>query len=362
MAVLVIYISAIMLSRHFHQPLRFAHAYPREAGIALAALIFSAAAMATVVTAPSANDHRAASLLAPASVAPPMVPDMTIQTVAPDKAVELNNEIPLSAASGPAAQPFVLNGASDASRTEALTCLAQAVYYEAGNESEEGQRGVAQVILNRVRHPAFPASVCGVVYQGSTRPTGCQFTFTCDGSLTRGPDRAGWDRARRVAADALHGTVAGSVGYATHYHANYVLPTWAHTLAKSDVIGAHLFYRWTGNWGQPAAFVQRYAGREASADGLRSQALASHAAYIVAGMPTAGHPVAPSAMTARDAVEQAVASGLPVTRKADGVVNLHFNVKARAAVESAMAKPRASENKGVTDAGAPAADQKPLGS
>ncbi|WP_398286925.1 cell wall hydrolase [Sphingomonas daechungensis] len=64
--------------------------------------------------------------------------------------------------------------------------MTSAVYYEAGQESLDGQRAVAQVVLNRVRHPAFPANVCGVVYEGSTRATGCQFTFTCDGSLMRG--------------------------------------------------------------------------------------------------------------------------------------------------------------------------------
>ena len=86
---------------------------------------------------------------------------------------------------------------------QALNCLASAVYYEAGNQDADGERAVAQVVLNRVRHPAFPASVCGVVYQGSTRPTGCQFTFTCDGSLNRQPDADGWRRAIEVAAGAL---------------------------------------------------------------------------------------------------------------------------------------------------------------
>ena len=88
-------------------------------------------------------------------------------------------------------------------RAQALECLTSAVYYEAGNETVDGQRGVAQVVLNRVRHPAFPASVCGVVYQGSLRTTGCQFTFTCDGSLNRSPDAAGWARAHKVAADGV---------------------------------------------------------------------------------------------------------------------------------------------------------------
>src|SRR5213075_2579568 len=120
---------------------------------------------------------------------------------------------------------------------QALECLASAIYYEAGNQDENGERAVAQVVLNRVRHPAFPASVCGVVYQGSTRATGCQFTFTCDGSLARAPERSAWNRAREVAKAALAGFVQPAVGNATHYHANYVAPYWAPTLAKTAVIG-----------------------------------------------------------------------------------------------------------------------------
>lgn len=349
-----------MSSLTLDRPLRLARAHPREAIAGGVALLFGAAAMASVVHLAPAISPLTPAHVPAAQVAPPPPPDMTIQNVAPDKAIELNREIPVSAAAGPAAAPFALGKANSANQTQALTCLAQAIYYEAGNESDEGQRGVAQVILNRVRHPAFPTSVCGVVYQGSTRPTGCQFTFTCDGSLNRRPDLAGWDRARRVAADALAGNVASSVGYATHYHANYVLPTWAGQLAKTDVIGAHLFYRWGGGWGQPGAFVQRYAGHEASAEALRSAALSAHAAYLASGTPTAGHG-APSA-----ALAAARAEGFAVARQADGRVRLHFTPQARAAVEAALSKPRSSDPEpklsATLDAGAPASDQKPLGS
>src|SRR3954468_6506981 len=88
---------------------------------------------------------------------------------------------------GSPARPFDVGAASADDFRSALDCLTAAVYYEARSESEDGQRAVAQVVLNRVRHPAFPKSVCGVVYQGSNRATGCQFSFTCDGSLARGP-------------------------------------------------------------------------------------------------------------------------------------------------------------------------------
>jgi len=117
--------------------------------------------------------------------------------------------------------------------------------------------------LNRVRHPAFPSSVCGVVYQGPQRAGGgCQFTFTCDGSLAIPATGPAWDRARRIAAEALAGSVYAPVGDATHYHSQQVVPAWAFHLVKSAVIGAHNFYRLPGAWGEPEAFRQRYGGRE----------------------------------------------------------------------------------------------------
>ena len=120
-------------------------------------------------------------------------------------------------------------------------------------------------MLNRVRHPAFPASVCDVVYQGSTRATGCQFTFTCDGSLYRRPDRRRLaPRLARRRSRAVR-LVYAPVGYATHYHADYVVPYWASTLAKNAIVGAHIFYRWAGGWGRPAAFSKTYSGREPNA-------------------------------------------------------------------------------------------------
>jgi hypothetical protein len=71
--------------------------------------------------------------------------------------------------------------------------------------------------------------------------------------------------------------VFAAVGNATHYHANYVVPYWAATLAKNAVVGAHLFYRWAGGWGKPPAFAQRYLGREESVHALKSAALQSFA-------------------------------------------------------------------------------------
>lgn len=175
-----------------------------------------------------------------------------------DQAKIINAAMPF--ASGPlhTARPFDLNGTNlDQQRAE--LCLTQAVYYEAGFEPLEGRRAVAQVVLNRLRHPAFPKSVCGVVYQGAGTGT-CQFTFVCDGALYRRPAEDAWRVADAIARAALAGYVEKSVGEATHYHANYVAPRWAPLLAKVAQIGQHIFYRWPGSWGQPQAFVGRYIG------------------------------------------------------------------------------------------------------
>ena len=135
---------------------------------------------------------------------------------------------------------------------KALTCLTQAISFEAGNEPTEGQEAVAQVILNRVRHQAYPSTVCGVVYQGSTRKTGCQFTFTCDGSLRRGRSQASLLRSQIVAERVLAGKASTLVGGATHYHADYVSPYWAPSLVKVAKIGLHVFYRMPGAPDSPA--------------------------------------------------------------------------------------------------------------
>ncbi|MET0307155.1 MAG: cell wall hydrolase [Sphingomonas sp.] len=160
-----------------------------------------------------------------------------------------------------AARPFALKG-STLDKGRALQCLTDAIYYEAAREPDDGQRAVAQVILNRVRHPAFPATVCGVVYQGSEK-RGCQFSFACDGSMTRGaPARYAWLRAQKVAAAALNGSVFAPVGEATHYHTFAVTPVWNRSLVMTGVFGAHFFHRWKGWWGTAAAFNQVYRGGE----------------------------------------------------------------------------------------------------
>lgn len=247
--------------------------YPRETVGAGVFAVIVAAAVGTTLT-PASHPVR------PVPTAPPAPPPMTVRPIAPDQAIKVNATIPVSGGPNPAAAAFAFKGNAQ-SRAQAVNCLASAAYYEAGNQDTDGERAVAQVVLNRVRHPAFPSSVCSVVYEGSTKATGCQFTFTCDGSLNRQPDADGWRRATEVAQAALNGYVYGPVGWATHYHADYVVPYWASSMAKNAVVGAHLFYRWAGAWGQPAVFSKTYLGHEPSASLLRKAALETpHAAPV----------------------------------------------------------------------------------
>jgi hypothetical protein len=178
-----------------------------------------------------------------------------------NEAREENQRLGFAGGALAAAKPFRAIAEAGEDHDRALQCLTQAVYYEAAREPESGQRAVAQVVLNRVRHPAFAKTVCGVVYQRFDSAV-CQFSFVCDGSLARQPMAALWNRAKRIAADALAGRVEKDVGTATHYHADYVFPRWAPHLAKLAQIGAHIFYRWPGGWGMPGAFTGRYAGGE----------------------------------------------------------------------------------------------------
>lgn len=205
---------------------------------------------------------------------PPVPPPLLLRDVVPRDAVNINRNIPLSPGPTMAALPFKVAGDRETAR-RAVECLATAIYYEAGAEPLDGQRAVAQVILNRVRHPAFLPSVCGVVYQGSTRTTGCQFSFTCDGSQRVKPMPSAWVRAHAIATAALTGSVFKPVGYATHFHADYVVPYWATSLTKRKVIGRHIFYGWPSYWGAALAFTRRHTGTEPDPQLLRATAFAS---------------------------------------------------------------------------------------
>jgi spore germination cell wall hydrolase CwlJ-like protein len=123
-----------------------------------------------------------------------------------------------------------------------LECLTQAVYFEARGETPRGQAAVAQVVMNRVKSPSFPKTVCGVVFQGAASH-GCQFSFACDGSMRRGLETGAWDRARRIAERTLSGVMLADIGNATHFHTTSVQPYWGPQMLRVAQVGLHVFYR-----------------------------------------------------------------------------------------------------------------------
>ncbi len=237
--------------------------------------------------------------LAPPPEAPPPVEPLVLKPIAEDDARAVNDRVPFVAGPIVAAKPFKFAG-NDVQFDRARDCLAAAMIYEAGDDSD-GQRAVGQVVLNRARHPAFPKTVCGVVFQGSDRRTGCQFTFTCDGALNRRYSDAAWDRARAMAQLELGGLIDKRVGLATHYHTDWVVPYWSDTLDKLAAVETHLFFRWKGGWGTPAAFRSRVNPDE--------PVIAKLAAYSSAH--NAGAALA--ALDSIETLDQAVAAAAPAT-------------------------------------------------
>jgi len=232
-----------------------------EIWLFLIVMSFAASGMIGMIT--STRNHVPAQNVAPlqrrggdavqiASL-PPAIAPVVFADIQPDDARASNAAVPLVTGRIAPAPAFLFEG-TPADRSSAETCLAAAAWYEAGDDPD-GERAVVQVVLNRVRHPAFPKTVCGVVFQGSERATGCQFTFTCDGSLARKPGTAAWDRAKSIADAALRGHVFKPVGTATHYHTDWVVPYWRDTLDKIAIVHTQIFYRWKGGWGLPRTFV-----------------------------------------------------------------------------------------------------------
>ena len=173
--------------------------------------------------------------------------------LAPQTARQKNDAIPFTDRPISAATPF-LSKLEGPDRLRAEACLAVAAIYEAGYDPDD-QRPVMQVVLNRVRHPAWPNSVCEVVFQGAERATGCQFSFTCDGSmLRRQPSGVQFERAKLLAGAMLDNEVDPRVGWSTHYHTDWVHPYWSTNLDKSAAVKTHLFFRWNGWWGTKPAF------------------------------------------------------------------------------------------------------------
>jgi hypothetical protein len=280
---------------------------------ARATLLFAIAALQTascvqmLVLVPDRGLKIGSNSPKPDELLPPVQP-LIVRSIAPKDASAINAARPFTAPVGAPASPF--NGGIGKDGDRALACLAAAVYYEAAGEGLEGERAVAQVVLNRVRHPAFPNTVCGVVFQGAGRSTGCQFTFTCDGSLLRVPSVIGWTKASLIAAEALRGRVEPAVGNATHYHATYVVPVWRTSMDKIAHVGLHIFYRWKGRWGTSGAFTQPYGKLEIGIESLASLS-PSHAVAAPAVMPASMVPPVRSALSPG---QQSDASSAPVSQ------------------------------------------------
>lgn len=256
--------------------------------IALAAIL---APLLLVLNTPRVVVHKRPHVVISTRVIPkaelPPVEPVKLQAVDPEDAKSINDSIPFSTLPNPAARAFRISGSPE-NQARAIDCLAAGVFYEAGDDAV-GERAVAQVILNRMRHPAFPKTICGVVFQGQERSTGCQFSFTCDGSMVRWmPRPAAWQRAREIARSALSGAVYKPVGHATHYHTDWVVPYWSASLEKITEVHTHLFFRWTGWWGTPPAFSRGYAGAEpniAKMSRLSAVHFGDPDAPLVPGMP-----------------------------------------------------------------------------
>lgn len=122
-------------------------------------------------------------------------------------------------------------------------CLTEALYFEARGEAPVGQYAVAEVILNRVDHPNYPDTICGVVHQGTGRQYACQFTYTCDGLPETVRDRIVWNRLGHISRIMMEGAPRDLTDNATHYHADWVNPRWARMYPRTAQHGAHIFYR-----------------------------------------------------------------------------------------------------------------------
>jgi spore germination cell wall hydrolase CwlJ-like protein len=151
--------------------------------------------------------------------------------------------------------PFRASQLNSLNASRELDCLTTAVYYEARGEGSAGMKAVAQVVLNRVRHPSFPKSVCGVIYQGAGKGRGCQFSFACDGSMRKRKDMALWDRARDIASRAMDGETMNTVGSSTFFHATRLQPNWR-GLTRVATVGRHVFYRHSGARGSASLLAQ----------------------------------------------------------------------------------------------------------
>ena len=132
-------------------------------------------------------------------------------------------------------------------------CLAQNMYFEAGNQPLAGKIAVSQVVINRTKHMNYPTDICGVVYQakckenwkGNLMPVRhqCQFSWFCDGKSDEPEDSKTWVQCLTLARNILQGAYGDITEGATHYHSVYVNPYWADSLNETVIINEHIFYK-----------------------------------------------------------------------------------------------------------------------
>jgi len=231
--------------------LLFENAQTRENARALLGAAVTGSAVALILTgaylggsvAQSRQADEAAALGDPATQTAAVSADVA-STI--NQAGAESGKILQASLAGPAARPFQYAAARTATD---LDCLTDAVYYEARGEGPAGEAAVAQVVLNRVRHPSFPKTICGVVFQG------CQFSFACNGAMSGHREPAAWRESRRIAQRALAGAVVANIGNATHFHTLGVNPGWGSNLMRVAQVGYHVFYRLGGRAGRPGAFT-----------------------------------------------------------------------------------------------------------
>ena len=147
-------------------------------------------------------------------------------------------DLPITSARAGRRAGFAAPGSRDS-----LTCLTQAVYFEARSQTLAGQQGVAQVVMNRTHSTDYPAGVCDVVYERTGRYGTCQFTFVCDGSMRRLVEPTAWDKAREVASQALGGHTYAPLKDALHYHASWMTPYWSSSLPRIGQVDGQVFYK-----------------------------------------------------------------------------------------------------------------------
>ena len=134
-------------------------------------------------------------------------------------------------------------------KSESIECLALNMYHEARGQGSAGELAVTAVVLNRVNDSRYPNTICEVVKQGPIQfpiKHKCQFSWYCDGKSDKPYDEKTYDKMWNLADVLLSNELPflDITDGATHYHADYVKPSWAKTKTKTVEIQDHIFYRW----------------------------------------------------------------------------------------------------------------------